>query len=66
MPRITFTYEEAADGDIIGRIDEIRGIPDTFWSSRSRSAVARELVRRALNEIEAELEPSLKRRSQLS
>ena len=62
MPRITFTYEVDADGDLTGRIDDIAKVPDTFWSGRSRSAIAKELVKRALVQVETDMEAQAKPR----
>lgn len=55
MPRMTFTYDLDTGGDLGRRFDDLTATEGTFWSGRSRSAIVKELVKRALAQVEAEL-----------
>lgn len=55
MPRIAISYDEKADGDLKGRMERIRRVPNTFWSNRSDSAIAKELLKNGLDKVEAEV-----------
>lgn len=55
MARITFTYSEDSDSNLTERIKALGSAEGTFWYGRSISVIAKELVKKAIDEVEKEV-----------